>query len=117
MVKFKKLKVKDVEKNPLVRWLTFLDQDTPEEILKEVIQMDTAIGVANERLEFVSKDKEFLRAYEMREMAMSDLTTVVNTAVEKSKNESARNALIKGYSYEIIQDITGLDIETIKSLG
>ncbi|MCL2765941.1 MAG: hypothetical protein FWD40_11800 [Treponema sp.] len=49
--------------------------------------MDTAIGVANERLEFVSKDKEFLRAYEMREMAMSDLTTVCFVKIDYADKE------------------------------
>ncbi|MCL2765940.1 MAG: Rpn family recombination-promoting nuclease/putative transposase, partial [Treponema sp.] len=116
MVKFKKLKVKDVEKNPLIRWLTFLDQDTPEEKLKEVIQMDTAISVANERLEFVSKDKEFLRAYEMREMAMSDLTTVVNTAVVKSKLEVAKKLIITGDSIDKIITVTGLTREEIENI-
>jgi predicted transposase/invertase (TIGR01784 family) len=41
MVKFRKLKAKDIVKNPLERWLTFFDQKTPEETLQEVIQMGT----------------------------------------------------------------------------
>jgi hypothetical protein len=53
----------------------------------------------------------------MREMALSDFTTAINTAVEKRNMEVARKALAKGYSLESIQEISGLDIETIKSLG
>jgi len=116
MVKFKKLKVKDKEHNPLIRWLTFLDKDATEEELKEVIQMDTAINKANERLNFVSQDKDFLREYHMREMALSDLTTAINTGIEKSKIDIAKNALAKGSTPEYIHEITGLDIEIIKSL-
>ena len=86
--------------------------------------MDAAINKANERLNFVSQDKEFLRQYHLREMALSDWTTGVNTAFEKgiekgeikSKSEIAKNLLRKGMTAEFIQEITGLDIETIQSL-
>ena len=78
--------------------------------------MDTAISVANERLEFVSKDKEFLRAYEMREMAMSDLTTVVNTAVWKNKMEVAKKLLSRNRPVEEIIEDTGLTREEIEDL-
>ena len=83
MVKFKKQKTKDIVHKPLERWMTYFDKDTPEALLQEVIQMDAAISKANERLNFVSQDKEFLRNYHMREMAMSDLTTAVNTGIER----------------------------------
>jgi len=78
--------------------------------------MDPAINKANERLNFVSQDKEFLRNYHLREMAMSDWTTGVNTAFEKGKIEVARNLLHEGMSVEFIQKTTGLDAETIQSL-
>jgi len=116
MIKYRKFKTGDRVNNPLERWLTFLDKESSEEELKEVIQMDTAISIANERLNFVSQDKEFLRAYEMREMALSDWTTGVNTAIEKREIEIAINSLNEGLSYDTIQKITGLDIETIKRL-
>jgi predicted transposase/invertase (TIGR01784 family) len=35
---------------------------------------------------------------------------------EKGMEETARNALAQGLSIEIIQKITGLDMETIKNL-
>jgi predicted transposase YdaD len=35
---------------------------------------------------------------------------------ENEREEIARNALIKGASIEFVHDITGLDIEAIKSL-
>ena len=124
MVKFKKLKTGDIINNPLERWLTFLDKDTSEEMLEEVIKMDAAINRANERLNFVSQDKEFLRTYHLREMALSDWTTGINTAtekgiekgIEKGKIEVAKNLLNKGMSVEFIKETTNLDLETIKSL-
>jgi len=122
MVKYKMYKVKNKENHsegtsPLVRWLTFLDKDSSEDELEEVIQMDVAISRANERLNFVSQDQEFLRAYEIREKALSDWTTGVNTAIEKREIEIARSLLIDGMPFELIRKHTGLDIETIKSLG
>jgi predicted transposase/invertase (TIGR01784 family) len=120
MVKFRKLKTGDFENDLLERWLTFLDVKTPEKILREVIKMDPAINKANERLNFVTQDKEFLRNYHLREMAMSDWTTGINTATEKgamqSKIEIAKNMLEEGLSVEIIHRATGLDMETIQSL-
>ena len=120
MVKFKRLKTADIENNPLERWLTFLDKDTPEELLEEVINMDTAISRANDRLNFVSQDKEFLRTYQMREMALSDWTTGVNTAfekgIEKGKMEIARSLLNVGDSIDKIIAVTGLSHKEIESL-
>ena len=87
MIKFKRLETAGIANNPLERWLTFLNKDTPEEVLEEVIKMDTAISKANERLNFVSQDKEFLRTYQMREMVLSDWTTGINTAMEKGRAE------------------------------
>jgi predicted transposase/invertase (TIGR01784 family) len=116
MVKFRKLKTKDIVNKPLERWLTFFDIKTPEKILQEVIQMDGAINKTYERLNFVSQDKEVLRAYHMREMALSDWTTGVNTAIEKTQIEIAKKLLHEGLSTEIIQRTTGLHMETIQSL-
>ena len=119
MVKYKKLQVKDIENNPLVRWLTFLDKDSSENELEEVIQMDAAISKANDRLNFVSQDQDFLRAYEVREKALYDQTSIVNTATEKGEYkkaiEVAKSLLGDGMTPELIQKHTGLDIETIKS--
>ena len=132
MVKFRKLKTGDIANNHLERWLTFLDKNTPEEVLKEVIGMDSAINNANEKLSFVSQDKEFLRVYHLREMALSDWTTGINTATEKGfekgiekgmekgmekrNMEIAKNMLHEGISMELIQKTTGLDIQILKSL-
>ena len=78
--------------------------------------MDNAINEANKKLNFVSRDKDFLRAYQLREMALSDWTTGINTAYEKGKIEVAKNLRQEGAPLELIQKATGLDMEIIKSL-
>jgi predicted transposase/invertase (TIGR01784 family) len=115
MVKFRKLENKDMN-NALYRWLTYFDVNTPEHKLTEVIKMDAAIQKAQTRLEQVTRDNEFMHNYTLRQMAMSDWTTGVNSAVEKSKKEIAKNLLHEGLSVGIIQKTTGLDMETIIAL-
>ena len=75
MVKFRKLKNRDIRNKPLERWLRYFDISTPKEELKEIIKMDSAINKAQERLDFVTQDKEFLREYHFREMAQYDWNT------------------------------------------
>jgi hypothetical protein len=107
-----------------VRWLSFFDISTPEEELKEIIKMDSAINKTQERLDFVTQDKEVLREYHLREMAQYDWNTAVYTATEKGiekgamqkQIEIARNSLNEGLPIETIHKITGLDIETIQTL-
>jgi hypothetical protein len=51
--------------------------------------MDVAIQKAQKRLDFVANDKEALREYHMREMALSDWTSGVNHALrENAKGQS-----------------------------
>ena len=120
MVKFRKLKSKDTRNKPLERWLKFFDVSTPEEELKEIIKMDSAIKKTQERLDFVTQDKEFLREYHLREMAQYDWNTGIYTATERgamqSKIEIARNLLKKDLTIDFIHETTGLDIETIQTL-
>ncbi|GHU76916.1 hypothetical protein FACS189461_5020 [Spirochaetia bacterium] len=72
MVKFRRLGQKDIKNDSLQRWLTWLDKDSPDDVIKEAMSMDAAIQRANERMDFVSQDKEALHAYHLRQMALSD---------------------------------------------
>jgi hypothetical protein len=49
--------------------------------------MDTAIRKAEEKMAYVSGDKEALRANQMREMALSDWTSGLNHAREEGRRE------------------------------
>jgi predicted transposase/invertase (TIGR01784 family) len=98
--------------------------------------MDTAIRKANERILVVASDKETLRAYHMREMAMSDYTSGMNSArregeqigeqigEQRGEQRGELKALAKmlqnmkaaGASMEVMQAYTGLSIDEIKQL-
>lgn len=124
MIKFKRLVEKDIKHNPLHRWLTFFDKDTNTNILEEVIQMDTAIQKAQDRIAFVSNDEESLRAYEMREMALSDFTSGMNFArregiaigEQKGKVEVARSMKKDGMPISQIVIYTNLSSDEIEQL-
>jgi predicted transposase/invertase (TIGR01784 family) len=96
MVKFKKLREKDIRNDPLHRWLSWFDKDSSPELVAEVVKMDTAIQKAQERTDFVSADKEALRAYQMREMALSDYTSGINHAKREGIKEGKRDGIKEG---------------------
>ncbi|GHT53400.1 hypothetical protein AGMMS49982_16280 [Bacteroidia bacterium] len=116
MIKFKRLQKKDITNNPLHRWLTFFDKNANNKTIKEVINMDTAIQKAHERIAFVAKDKESLRAYEMREMALSDFTSGMNFARREGIIEVAKNMKKAGVDAHQIMIFTNLSENDIGKL-
>jgi hypothetical protein len=78
MVKYRRLGKKDIRNEPLHRWLAWFDEGSPAELVKGVVEMDSAIQEAGERMVYVTGDDEAIRAYEMRQMALSDLTSMRN---------------------------------------
>jgi len=117
MVRFHSLQERDIRNDPLQRWLTYFDKGSPDELIEEVIKMDIAIQKAETKLRTVSQDDETRRIYEIREKAMFDWTSGVNHAIREDRKTVARNALAKGISPELIHEITGLDVATIKNLS
>ena len=91
-------------------------EKTNEETLQEILQMDSAIKSAHEKMMALSQDKEFLRIYHLRETAISNWNNGFYTGIEKKQIEIAENLLRKGMSAEFINETTGLDMETIKKL-
>jgi predicted transposase/invertase (TIGR01784 family) len=105
MVKFRRLKEKDIQNDPLHRWLTWLDKDSPVGQVEEALKMDTAIRKAEEKMAYVASDKEALRAYQMRAMALSDMTSGFNHAREEGLREGIREGIQKGIWQGIQQGI------------
>lgn len=120
MVKFRRFEGRDLRHDPLLRWLTWFDKDSPQTLVEEVLKMDTAIQKAEKKMAYVSYDKEALRAYQMREMALSDWTSGLNHAreegIQEERLEIARKALAEGAAEELVSKITGLDRDTISRL-
>jgi len=99
MIKWRKLSGKDVAYNPLHRWLSWLDPDSPEELVTEVEKMDTAIQKAKERQEHILSDEETLRLYEMRQLAYWDninANEYAQVEIIKAREEGQKEGLKEG---------------------
>ena len=78
--------------------------------------MDSAIQKVQEKMEYIAQDKEALRAYHMREMAIHDYASCIANAEKKGKIDVARNLLSLNIPMEIILKSTGLSLEEIEKL-
>jgi len=119
MVQFRSLQERDIENDPLHRWLTYLDKGSPQDLVEEAIKMDIAIQKAETKLRTVSQDDEARRIYEMREKALSDWTSGINHARregrEEGRKETARNMMANGEPVDKIIRYTGLTREEIEN--
>jgi predicted transposase/invertase (TIGR01784 family) len=103
--------------------LTWFDEESPPELVEEVLSMDSAIMAASERQDFVIQDEAAFRTYWSRRGAEHDRISNLNGARREGeeigraqgKLEIARNALAKGATPEFVQEITGLDIDAIRT--
>jgi predicted transposase/invertase (TIGR01784 family) len=132
MVKFRRIGERDIRNDALQRWLTWFDQDSPKSLVEEVIRMDVGIQRAEEKMEYVSSDKEALRVYQMREMAMSDWTSGLNQArregiqrgrregIQRGRREGIEKVAAQmkklGITIDQIAEATGLSVEDIAAL-
>jgi predicted transposase/invertase (TIGR01784 family) len=98
------------------RWLTWFDKESPQTLVKEVVKMDTAIQKAEKKMVYVTNDKEALRTYQMREMALSDWTSGINHARQEGRQEIAKSLKAMGDSVEKIAKATGLSVEDVEKL-
>ena len=57
------MREKDIRNDALQRWLAYFDRESPEEMVEEVLKMDSAIRKAQERVVYVANDKEALHEY------------------------------------------------------
>ena len=98
MVKYRKQAGKDNLEDPLHRWLVWFNDGSPPELVTEVVKMDKAIQAANERMVYVTGDKEAIRAYEMRMMALSDMVSERNYVREQGLEEGRAEGRVKGHA-------------------
>ena len=100
--KFRKKKDKDYRENAIERWLMFLEKDTPETTLKELMSLDTAIEKAEQKIEYLSSDEETMRIYYERERSLHERANMISSAEERGDLNRAkiaiRNMLSKGMS-------------------
>jgi predicted transposase/invertase (TIGR01784 family) len=98
MVQYRKRGRQGIAEDSLCRWLTWFDASSPPELVAEVVKMDSAILAANERMVYVTGDKEAIRAYEMRQMGLSDYNSSMNYARETGYAEGHADGHAVGHA-------------------
>jgi predicted transposase/invertase (TIGR01784 family) len=114
MVQYRKHRKKILLDDPMNRWLVWLDVGSPPELIEEVLKMDSAIYEANERMVYVTGDKEAIRAYEMRQMALSDYNSEIEYAREEGEAKGHAKGRQEERQYLLDMLDRGLSIEEIK---
>lgn len=115
-------------KNPIDRWLIFID-GFPKEMIDMAIKNDPAIEKAEKVLNYLSTDEETIRLYELREKEIRDELNRIDGAKEEGrlagkvegKEEGivqvVKNMLSSGADKNFISQVTGFDIEKINMIG
>ena len=118
--KFRRKKDKDYRENAIERWLMFLEKDTPETTLKELMSLDTAIEKAEQKIEYLSSDEETMRIYYERERSLHERANMISSAEERGDLNRAkiaiRNMLSKGMSKELISEMLEVSIELVEEV-
>jgi len=118
--------------NKLLLWLSLFKAGTEEELARIKALEEPIMEQAINAYQRISVSPEFRELERLRSMARHDEASALGEArqegekrgEERGKQEGkqeeklavARNALSQGLSLEVIQSITGLDLETIKAM-
>ena len=84
--------------NDLHRWLRFMEECVTEEQLKELVEMDSLIRTAEERLAFLSGDEQMIRLYEAREEALYDRNSLMDDAMKEGRAVGRALGIAEGRS-------------------
>jgi len=78
--------------------------------------MDTDIKRVEERLEYLSSDKNTIEIYKAREKSIHERVNMINGAKDEKAIEIAKNLLVMSMDVESVSKATGLSVEEVKSL-
>ena len=118
--KFNELEEKNLKGDRLQRWLTFFNKDISVEKLEELMEMDTDIRKAEERLEYLSSDAKTIEIYKAREKSLHERANMISSAKEEGKIEgkieAAKNMLKRGMEANIVAEVTELTTDEIEKI-
>ena len=83
--KFRSLKNKNYKDEALQRWLTFLEKNISKEVLEELMQMEPAIKMAEDKLDFLSSDPETIELYRAREYSAHEKANMISSAEQRGE--------------------------------
>jgi predicted transposase/invertase (TIGR01784 family) len=88
--------------DPLNRWMVYFDKNSPQEMIKEVLNMDTTIQQFQEKLERINRDKAMMRIYDQYEKTELDWISSIKGAEKKGVAKTIE-LLKQGVSLEEIE--------------
>lgn len=113
--KFRALQEKNFKDSPLQRWLAFLEEDITKNMLEELMSMEPAIKMAEEKLDYLSSDPYTIELYKAREDAEHEKANFYSSGQDNKAREIAM-ALMDILDDETIAIKTGLDIDEVKKI-
>ena len=115
-------KIKEEEQEELIDWLLFLENPQSERV-KTKMEENEELKEAVEKLQGMSEDDYMQRIADLREKAILDYNSGMDTALrkgiaegeKKAKLETAKKMLEKGMNIDTIAEVTGLSKDEIVS--
>ena len=90
------------------------------EKLEELMEMDTDIRKAEQRLEYLSSDAKTIEIYKAREKSLHERANMISSAKEEGKIEgkieAAKNMLQRGMEANIVAEVTELTTDEIEKI-
>jgi predicted transposase/invertase (TIGR01784 family) len=111
MVKFRRLKEKDILHDPLHRWLVYFDENSPRKLIEDVLAMDPAIQKVQEAIDFIQSDEALFRTYLSYEKAERDEISRLNGARREGLEKGLEKGLQKG-RIEMAQNLKKIGVLT-----
>jgi hypothetical protein len=74
----------------------FLEEDTSNSMLKEVLAVDSVIRKAEERLEWLSSDEETIKLYKAREESLIEKMSLLDEAEERGLKKGIEQGIEHG---------------------
>ena len=101
----------------LLLWLALFKAETQEELEKIKALEEPVMEQAINAYQKITATPEFREMERMRSYARHNEAAALRHARNEEREEVARNALAQGLAPELVQKITGLDMETIQRLA
>ncbi|ONI43681.1 hypothetical protein AN639_10140 [Candidatus Epulonipiscium fishelsonii] len=121
--KFKSLIGNNYNTNAKARWLTLLEKDVDEKIIKELVKMEPAMAYVEETINYISSDPEMIELYEAREKARLDNINMISSAFEEGEKigeERGEINMIKNFldilDNETLAIKSGLSLEQVEEI-
>ncbi|MDR0638529.1 MAG: Rpn family recombination-promoting nuclease/putative transposase [Spirochaetaceae bacterium] len=104
--KWRKLKDKDME-DPLHRWMVYFDEQSPAELVEEVVKMDMAIQATEAQMAMIMRDPALKHAYDMFEKTRIDYKMGMQGArlegMQEGRQEGRQEGILEGRQEGILE--------------